>query len=299
MADLVFESQGNERPTGAATAMTKRTLDEAWTTWLEENLERQCDPSELVSILLDNEFELDAIRQSMGERFPADTDFFATAWPNYQALAEPRLTRQTADPKLRKVETDRAQIYVLDDFATATECDEMVDIISRNLRPSTITLDRGDKYFRTSSTSDLSLLNDPTVAAMDEKIARTLGIRVQYSEGIQAQRYDLGQEFKAHTDYFERGTAEYLEHASLTGNRTWTFMVYLNEGMEGGATQFCNIGKEFCPKKGQAVIWNNLHPDGTPNPDTLHHGMPVTSGHKIVITKWFRERGSGPMFYDE
>jgi prolyl 4-hydroxylase len=38
-----------------------------------------------------------------------------------------------------------------------------------------------------------------------------------------------------------------------------------------------------------AVIWNNLYPDGTPNPDTLHQGMPVKAGHKAIITKWFRK----------
>ena len=27
------------------------------------------------------------------------------------------------------------------------------------------------------------------------------------------------------------------------------------------------------------------------------HGLPVTSGQKFVVTKWFRERGAGPMFY--
>jgi prolyl 4-hydroxylase len=251
-----------------------------------------------VSILLDNDFSLESIREHMGERFPDGLEFWDPARPDHRAIAETRITRQTADPKLRKLDTDRAQIYVLDDFMSAAECDAMIDIIDRNLRPSTITLDGGDEYFRTSSTCDLSLLNDPTVAATDEKIASTLGIRVAYSEGIQAQRYDLGQEFKAHTDYFEPGTAEYLEHAARTGNRTWTFMVYLNEGMEGGATQFCKVFEELSPKKGQAVIWNNLFPDGAPNPDTLHHGMPVTRGHKIVITKWFRERGTGPMFYD-
>jgi len=279
--------------------MRKRKLDGSWKSWLEENVERQCDPAELVTILLENEFDLDSIKESMADRFPASLEFFDAARPDYRAISESRLTRQAANPQLWKVDTDKAQIYVLDDFASAAECDAMIEIISRNLRPSTITLNRGDRYFRTSSTSDLSLLNDPMVAAIDEKIARTLGIHVQYSEGIQAQRYDVGQEFKAHTDYFERGTAEYLEHAARTGNRTWTFMVYLNDGMQGGGTKFCNIDREFCPKKGQAVIWNNLYPDGTPNPDTLHSGTPVTRGHKIVITKWFRERGTGPMFYDQ
>jgi prolyl 4-hydroxylase len=40
-----------------------------------------------------------------------------------------------------------------------------------------------------------------------------------------------------------------------------------------------------------------LHADGSLNPLTLHSGEPVLSGHKIIITKWFRERGRGPMFY--
>jgi prolyl 4-hydroxylase len=47
-----------------------------------------------------------------------------------------------------------------------------------------------------------------------------------------------------------------------------------------------------------AVFWNNLHSDGSSNRDTLHCGLPVEAGHKIIITKWFREKGASPMFYD-
>jgi prolyl 4-hydroxylase len=46
-----------------------------------------------------------------------------------------------------------------------------------------------------------------------------------------------------------------------------------------------------------ALLWNNLRADGTPNPDTLHSGAPVTSGHKVIITKWFRIMGEGPVFH--
>ena len=73
---------------------------------------------------------------------------------------------------------------------------------------------------------------------IDDKICKTLGIRPEYSEGIQAQRYDVGQQFKPHWDCFEPGTREYLRFAGTRGNRTWSFMVYLNEGMEGGGTRF-------------------------------------------------------------
>jgi prolyl 4-hydroxylase len=44
------------------------------------------------------------------------------------------------------------------------------------------------------------------------------------------------------------------------------------------------------PKKGTAVIWNNLGPDGAPNYNTLHAAMPVEEGHKAIVTKWFRQR---------
>jgi prolyl 4-hydroxylase len=70
--------------------------------------------------------------------------------------------------------------------------------------------------------------------------------------------------------------------------------------MQGGGTRFFSIDRILEPKKGQAVIWNNLYPDGSPNPDTLHSGMPVSEGHKVIITMWFRAMGgAGPMFLED
>jgi prolyl 4-hydroxylase len=161
-----------------------------------------------------------------------------------------------------------------------------------------VSYDNGDRYFRTSQTSHLSHLKSPAALGIDDKICRTIGIRAAYSEGIQAQRYDVGQQFKPHWDYFEPGTKEYLRFAGTRGNRTWTFMVYLNEGMEGGGTRFTELGHTFQPKTGLAVLWNNLKSDGTPNTLTKHSGEPVLSGHKIIITKWFRAIGEGPVFHE-
>ena len=76
------------------------------------------------------------------------------------------------------------------------------------------------------------------------------------------------------------------------GQRTWTAMAYLNEPEEGGATRFRTIGKTIRPELGKLIAWNNLLPDGRPNPATLHQGMKVRRGVKYVITKWFRERPS-------
>ena len=267
---------------------TGKTLDASWKAWLKENVDRGCSPPELVGILRKHGFSMKSIRDNMGSAFPYE------AHRSREKL--PRLVRKPV-PGLQQFDTDLIELYTLDGFLATSECDELSEVISTRLRPSTVTIESNDKYFRTSRTCDLSLLLSPLADAVDARIAQTMGIRLEYSEGIQAQRYDVGQEFKAHTDYFEPYTPEYTEYAATRGNRTWTFMVYLNEGMRGGGTRFSAIGHTFQPR-GQAVIWNNLRADGSPNADTLHSGEPVHEGHKIIITKWFRELGSGPMFYD-
>ena len=131
------------------------------------------------------------------------------------------------------------------------------------------------------------------VAAVDAAIAELLGLPPGAGEPLQGQRYAAGQEFKPHTDTFEPGGAAYYEHCAETGQRTWTAMIYLNEPGDGGATRFKTIGKTVQPENGKLLAWNNLLPDGTRNPATLHQGMKVRRGHKYVLTKWFRQRGAG------
>ena len=45
-----------------------------------------------------------------------------------------------------------------------------------------------------------------------------------------------------------------------------------------------------------ALLWPNLHRDGTPNRLARHCGEPVIRGHKVIVTKWFRVLGAGPVF---
>ena len=284
--DAIRQCMGEGFPDGAG----DRRLDDSWKDWLKQNLDRQCDPEELRDLLLRRGFSLDSVRENMGDRFPS-----RPAPAGDAKAADPPLIRH-GRAGLRRIESDKLQLYALDDFLSAAECDGLIELIDNALRPSTITF--GSFDFRTSRTCDLSLVRNGRVAALDDKICRTIGIRPPYAEVNQGQRYDVGQEFKPHTDFFEPGTDEYREHAALRGNRTWTFMVYLNEGMEGGGTRFVAIDRVFEPRRGQALLWNNLRRDGTPNYDTLHCGLPVTKGSKVVVTQWFRERGEGPMFFE-
>lgn len=266
-----------------------RSLDESWQGWLRENLQRGCNPAELAGILRQHGFSLPSIREHMGDAYVPDDAL------RPEPLQPPPLIRRSP-ANLRRIATDALELFTLESFLNTAECDRLVALIGHHLRPSTVTIDGTEKTFRTSRTCDLSLLRSPVALATDKKISQTLGIRAPYAEGIQAQRYDVGQQFKAHTDYFEPGTPEFEKFGGRRGNRTWTFMVYLNEGMQGGGTKFFAIDQVFQPRKGMAVLWNNLHPDRTPNAATLHSGEPVLQGSKVIITKWFREYGAGPMF---
>ena len=66
-------------------------------------------------------------------------------------------------------------------------------------------------------------------------------------------------------------------------------MIYLNNVLEGGETEFPKLNKVFSPVQGKALIWNNLNEDGSPNENTIHQAHPVKKGSKTIITKWFRQ----------
>ena len=154
------------------------------------------------------------------------------------------------------------------------------------MRPSSVANYQIDESVRTSQTCDLGRLDNALVQEVDDRICQMLGIHSDYSEAIQGQYYKVGQEFKAHTDFFD--PQEVNIHCRTQGQRTFTVMVYLNDVEQGGETRFRRVGTAFKPITGQAVIWNSLNPDGTANMNTLHQAHPVEAGFKAVITKWFR-----------
>lgn len=190
---------------------------------------------------------------------------------------------------VQKVPSPRLHLYIKRAFLSPAECTRIIALIDAKRRPSTIADDLGDSLFRTSETCDLDSAL-PEVATLEDRIAELTGLDLAHGEPIQGQRYATGQEFKAHTDYFEPDGPDYLRYCSLSGQRTWTVMIYLNQPEAGGATRFKVIDKTVQPETGKLLAWNNLRPDGQVNGNTLHHGMKVRAGTKYVVTKWFRER---------
>lgn len=200
--------------------------------------------------------------------------------------------RLLAAPIMQRVPHPKIELLQHKQFITPDLCEALITLIDKDRRPSTIADANGDNYFRTSETCDLHA-SEPAVTQLERSLAALNGIDPAYGEPCQGQRYDIGQEFKPHTDYFTPGGSDYEQFCSVSGQRTWTFMVYLNAVSAGGATRFKVIGKTFRPEPGKLLCWNNARGDGSVNPATLHHGMKVRRGVKYVITKWYREKPWG------
>ena len=193
---------------------------------------------------------------------------------------------------MRRLPSPKLDLFTLPGFLSPELCGELMALIDAERRPSTIADPNGDNYFRTSETCDLSP-DEPAVQELERLLFELNRIDPAHGEPIQGQRYEIGQEFKAHTDYFEPDGADYAKFCTVAGQRTWTFMVYLNDVEAGGATRFKVVNKTFQPEQGRLVCWNNRRPDGSGNAATLHHAMKVRKGLKYVITKWYRERPWG------
>ncbi|MGF1550628.1 MAG: prolyl hydroxylase family protein [Sphingomonadaceae bacterium] len=205
-----------------------------------------------------------------------------------RAVAE----RLRATPGVMQVPATRFDIFVKRDFLTDSECDGLIERIEAGKQPSTLMSDDPDPEFRTSDSCNLDPA-DPLVVQIEGKLARFTGIQPAHGETIQGQRYDVGQQFKPHHDFFFTEMPYWPEQERNGGQRTWTAMVFLNDVEAGGHTFFENAGVKITPRRGNILAWNNLDAEGQPNFMSLHQGMPVEKGLKYIITKWYRERPWG------
>ena len=195
--------------------------------------------------------------------------------------------RLRSEPGVQVVPGQGLDLYVRQNFMTPVECAGLIALIDVNRRPSTLLAHKPDPTFRTSESCDLDRWH-PFVHGVDRRIFTFMGLEEQQGETLQGQRYAVGQQFKAHHDWFDPGAPYWSDEHERGGQRTWTAMIYLDEPAGGGETSFVTAGLTVTPTTGMLVTWNNLAPDG-PMQSTLHESLPVTAGVKTIVTKWFRE----------
>jgi prolyl 4-hydroxylase len=122
------------------------------------------------------------------------------------------------------------------------------------------------------------------------RIAAATGISIAQQEAANVLHYLPGQQYEPHVDFVDPAVPHFAQELALLGQRIGTFLVYLNDGYEGGETEFLTLDIHFKGKPGEALYFSNVDETGGPDLRTLHAGRPPTSGEKWVLSQWIRDR---------
>ena len=195
----------------------------------------------------------------------------------------------------RIVLCENPRIRLIKGFATPAECRWLMSIAQRRLRRATV-FDRttGEQILdpvRDNSTVSLQLMQmDVVTEVIRNRIAAATRLPVPLYEETQILQYAVGQRFKAHHDFLDPANPAYREELERFGQRIATFLLYLNDGYEGGHTSFPKIGLNYAGETGAALFFANVDRDAKPDLTTLHAGLPPLSGEKWVLSQWIRDR---------
>ncbi|XP_044485494.1 probable prolyl 4-hydroxylase 4 [Mangifera indica] len=200
----------------------------------------------------------------------------------------------------------KPRAFVYEGFLTDLECDHLISLAKSELKRSAVAdnLSGESKLseVRTSSGMFIPKGKDAIIAGIEDKISTWSFLPKENGEGIQVLRYEPGQKYDPHYDYFADTV-----NIARGGHRIVTVLMYLTDVAKGGETVFPNAeepphhrapatdedlsecakrGIAVKPRKGDALLFFSLHPTAIPDTNSLHGGCPVIEGEKWSATKW-------------
>jgi hypothetical protein len=131
---------------------------------------------------------------------------------------------------------------------------------------------------------------DLVTEAVIDRVCALAGLPAVNAEALQVLHYRVGEYFAPHVDSWDIGFEGHAGTLKTHGQRVYTVLVYLNDDLEGGETEFLRLGLRHRGGKGDALMFRNVDAEGRTNPDTLHAGRPPTRGEKWLLSVWIRDR---------
>jgi len=189
--------------------------------------------------------------------------------------------------------SDSPRIEVIDDFATAEECAQIIELARGDMGNASIRNSEGEivenNLRRTANVGWVYTDQTPMVRSMVQRAAKVAGLPAKNCERIQVVHYEPGGKYTPHLDTYKPDPSN--AHYRQAGQRLKTGLLYLHEPGKGGATSFPKAKAKVKPKVGRLALFDLVEP-GTaePDPNAVHAGTPVWSGEKWVCNFWFCER---------
>jgi len=212
------------------------------------------------------------------------------AWDNFHAVIDH--ARLLATPAPRQIMKAPA-IHTVPGMVPAEVCDwiiarsrdrlvraQVFNPVDGKARDTVMRTNRDTRYPR----GELDMVQ----MVLLRRIGAVTGYDFAAMEPTSVLHYQVGEQFRQHFDYLDPGA--YAQEVRDFGQRVGTFLIYLNEEFDGGETLFPITSYRYKGRKGDALMFRNVKPDGTPDRLTLHAGTPPTRGEKWLFSQWIRER---------
>eukprot|EP00798_Chlamydomonas_sp_ICE-L_P013953 gene13954-19889_t len=205
------------------------------------------------------------------------------------------------------------RVVVFPGFVDKARCDHVIALATKMMYPSGLAYAPGEKgsseqQTRTSKGAFMSSEMDPdgVLGWVEERIAAATLLPRENGEAFNVLQYQNMQHYDSHMDSFDP-----KQFGPQPSQRIATVLIYLSDVDEGGETVFkkeglngadrsitdwrnCDDGSfKYKPRRGDAVLFWGVNPDGEIDPHSLHGGCPVKNGTKWVMTKWLRSKGLG------
>ena len=194
-----------------------------------------------------------------------------------------------------RVLTTSARIAAYDGFLSAAQCDWLIERARGRIKPARV-YDEGSgggvqSRARSNGSTEFHLIeSDVIMALVRARIARAAGIAAANFEELSILHYETGQEFVRHVDFLDPDNAAHATVIAERGQRVATFLIYLNDGFEGGETEFPRLDLRFKGRKGDAILFWNADAAGRPDRTTVHAGLAPTEGRKWLLSQFLRDR---------
>lgn len=198
------------------------------------------------------------------------------------------------NPKLETLREKDPRIVLVRGLLSKSEVKHLLRLAEGKYRKSTVVDNQtGDSVYHDHRTGELMAIGrseDAVVKAIEERIASMTKTRPEQGEAIQVVKYNKGDQYKPHTDWFDPKVPGAVKQLKMGGQRICSVIMCLQQAHRGGETEFPNVGVKILLEPGDAVSFENIYADGSGNPGALHAGLPVRSGTKIIATRWIRQR---------
>ncbi|GAB2880911.1 hypothetical protein GCM10027277_57490 [Pseudoduganella ginsengisoli] len=276
---------------GAMTDNLVQAISPQWHAWIKDGLSRGCSVDSMIQVLVrDGRFSravaIAAINATKSDQSESNAlRPFVDTSKNYIS---------TPDRKIQVIlSVEAPNVAVLGNVLSDEECDALIAYGEAGMsRSHTVAATGGGQIDpgRTSYGVMMQRGELDLITKIEARLAHIANWPVERGEGLQLLRYGVGAEYKPHFDWFNADIPGQAQLFGTAGQRVGTIVMYLNDVEAGGGTLFPELGLEVAPRKGGAVFFTNITPEGTPCRLSLHGGSPVISGVKYVATKWLREK---------